>query len=67
MVRAHMLTRKTTRQAAHYVCAGCGRAFPTILKLYGHEKNCKSRKTTVLSPPAANPSVAYAQTPEAAN
>lgn len=57
-----MNTKRNTRQSAHYVCAGCGRAFQTILKLYGHEKNCKSRKAAALPPPAANQS-AYVQAP----
>jgi len=59
-----MSIKRTTRQNAHYVCAGCGRAFQTILKLYGHEKNCKSRKAAVLSPPPSS-QPAFAQAPEA--
>lgn len=60
-----MQTRRTTRPAAHYVCAGCGRAFQTILKLYGHEKSCKSRKRLAVSAPAPNQST-YAHPPEVA-
>jgi hypothetical protein len=40
-----MFTRKSREQHAHYVCGACGRLFQTLLKLYGHEKVCKGRKS----------------------
>lgn len=42
-----MQIKRNIRQSAHYVCPGCGRPFQTLLKLYGHEKDCKGRKTTL--------------------
>jgi hypothetical protein len=37
--------KRQTQENAHYVCGGCGRLFQTVLKLYGHEKSCRGRKS----------------------
>ncbi len=58
--------KKTTRQSAHYVCAGCGKPFQTLLKLYGHEKTCKGRKTPSLIA-LARPVQEWSASPAASN
>jgi len=51
-----MQIKRTVEKTAHYVCGGCGRLFQTLLKLHGHEKTCKGRKTHL---PLAHPASAH--------